>query len=66
MKILVNDEAIELATRATLSQLLEMLEQDLNGVAVAVNQNIVPQHDWRDYRLTDQDKVALFRAIAGG
>ncbi|MBD1391360.1 sulfur carrier protein ThiS [Neiella sp. HB171785] len=66
MKVEVNGEPVELSAQATLMQLLDVLQQDLSGVAIAVNQTIVPQHDWDDYLLQDRDNIAIFRAIAGG
>ncbi|GGA88298.1 thiamine biosynthesis protein ThiS [Neiella marina] len=66
MKIDVNGEPVELSAQATLAQLIDVLKQDVSGIAIAVNQTIVPQHEWDQYLLQDRDSIALFRAIAGG
>lgn len=66
MKIQINGEAQEFELTLTVSELLAKLEQDMAGVAIAINQNIIPQTEWASAQLQDGDQVALFRAIAGG
>lgn len=76
MKISINGERHELAESLTISELLQavmvtgkmvkVLTFELTGLALAVNQTIVPQEQWAHYSLSDGDEIALFRAIAGG
>lgn len=66
MKVDVNGQSIELVEGASLCALLTQLDQPQEGMALAVNQTIVPQGEWEAYRLHDGDTIALFQAIAGG
>jgi len=66
MQIRVNDEPVELTEQASLAELLTQLAQQPNGIAMAVNQTIVPRTAWASHRLNEGDSVALFQAIAGG
>ena len=61
-----NGERLELAAALTLQQLLEQQQQSPNGIAVVVNGNIVSRSDWANTLLSEQAKVKVFRAIAGG
>lgn len=66
MNITVNDEHYSLDMPVTLSQLLIQLEQPLIGVALAVNETIVPRENWETHFINDGDTILLFQAIAGG
>jgi sulfur carrier protein len=39
---------------------------DASGVAVAVNETVVPRGEWRSRRLTAGDVVEIIRAVQGG
>lgn len=66
MRVVLNDEALDLAEGTTLGQLLVTLEQDKPGVAVALNQQVVARSQWSVQQLTPNDNITLFHAIAGG
>lgn len=66
MQILLNEKILEISTALSLSALLSEHYTNQNGLAVAVNQQIIPKAQWADYALAENDKVAVFRAIAGG
>ncbi|MBM7456982.1 sulfur carrier protein [Oceanisphaera litoralis] len=66
MRVVLNDEALDLAEGTTLGQLLVTLEQDKPGVAVALNQQVVARSQWGEQQLTPNDNITLFHAIAGG
>ena len=36
------------------------------GVAVAVNNNIVPREEWRTYALHENDNIFIIKAVCGG
>ena len=48
------------------SALLTQLEQLQPGVALALNQHILPRDRWEDHLLQEGDRVLLFQVIAGG
>lgn len=66
MKITINGKSHNADAQLSVTELLTELEHDLAGVAIAVNQNIIPQTEWLTTLLEEGDEVALFRAIAGG
>ncbi|WP_435928219.1 sulfur carrier protein ThiS [Dryocola sp. BD613] len=66
MRIQFNDEPMQCADNLTLAKLLENLRLLKPGVALAINQTIVPRELWDDHLLRDGDQILLFQAIAGG
>ena len=58
MRLTVNDEARELAEGSSLQALLAELGLDAKkGLAVAVNQSVVPAREWCSTTLVDADAV---------
>lgn len=66
MQILVNDERVDCEAGEPLAALLSRLGWDKPGIALALNQQIVPQAQWADTLLQDGDSLLVFQAIAGG
>ena len=67
MTITVNDEVTSLVEPASLFELLVQLGlADRNGMAVAVNREVVPRHTWRECQLADGDGVTVIEATQGG
>ena len=50
----------------TLFVLLEQLGLSGQGMALAVNREVVPRQQWLHRRLHEQDRVDIVRAIGGG
>lgn len=65
MKIYLNQQALELDIQ-TLAELIAVQNLDPQGLAAAVNSQIVPRSEWAATALQEQDNIQLFRAIAGG
>lgn len=65
MKITVNGKEVE-TQAVTLSQLTEELALPAQGVAVAVNNRMVPRTDWADFPLTEGASVVVIKAACGG
>lgn len=66
MKLIINDESHHFDLPLTLLALLDHLNYQQNGSALAVNQVIIPRHNWSSHLLADGDNILLFQAIAGG
>ena len=68
MKILLNGEATEFETGATVQTALETLELPAagRGVAVAVDAEVVPRGEWSAHELQDGARIEVLRAIQGG
>jgi len=51
----------------TLQQLLQRLGQaDRRGVAVAINDTVVPRSQWREAAIGDGDRIEIVVAVQGG
>ena len=65
MKVTVNNREVE----TTASNLL-LLSQQLNlppaGIAVAVNNRIVPRAEWENFTIAKGDSLIIIKAVCGG
>ncbi len=67
MQILLNDQPREVAPRATLAALLaELGLAERKGVAVAINDAVVPRSAWAQRSLAEGERVLVIRATQGG
>ena len=66
MRILFNDEPLQCADGLTVAALLDQLGQLTPGVALALNQQILPREQWALVQVNDDDRILLFQVIAGG
>jgi len=67
MNIRVNDQARRVAPSATLHDLLrELALAERRGVAVAVNDTVVPRAEWPARALAEADRVLVIQAAQGG
>ncbi|WP_330985983.1 MULTISPECIES: sulfur carrier protein ThiS [Enterobacterales] len=66
MQILVNDEPTHYADGLSVAELMTTLDQDKPGVALALNQQILPRAKWERQPLREGDELVLFQVIAGG
>ena len=67
MKILFNSQPREVAEGGLLAQLLgELGLAQRRGVAVAVNDAVVPRSAWQNHQLADNDRVLVIQATQGG
>ncbi|QUX91994.1 thiamine biosynthesis protein ThiS [Marinomonas sp. A3A] len=65
MKIVLNDALYEFAGE-TLKDLLTQLDKSEQGIAIAINQQVVPKSLWRSTELNELSQVFIFESIAGG
>lgn len=66
MKLKVNGEEMETEAAISLRQLLERLGVPVDGVAVAVNQEVVPRGHQPQKFLVEGDRIEVIRAVGGG
>ena len=65
MKLKVNDKEVE--TGAThLSQFSQEQNLPATGIAIAVNQRMVPRTEWDSYALGEGDNILIIKAVCGG
>ena len=65
MTITINDRFMEVSA-ANLLELLEGQSMVQKGVAVAVNEVVVPKSNWKFHQLKEGDQILLIRAAQGG
>jgi sulfur carrier protein len=66
MNVIVNGAARELAEGTTLAEVVAGLTAAPTGVAVAVNDSVVPRGAWAATVLDDRDRVEVLTAVQGG
>jgi sulfur carrier protein len=68
MKLIVNGKEVEAASALSLEELLiQYLEPGkLDGIAVAVNGEVVPKGSWNERTLQADDRLEIIRAVQGG
>ncbi len=66
MQIIVNNKAMEMAEGSTLSTLAEALRLPEKGVAVAVNNQMIPREEWSATSLQEGVQVVVIKAACGG
>jgi sulfur carrier protein len=67
MNIIINQQPRDVPDQCSLEQLLiQVLGIPVAGLAVAVDQTVIPSTAWPAYILREADKVMLIRATQGG
>lgn len=65
MKLSVNNKEME-TQAATLEQLCEELKLPPKGIAVAVNNHMIPRTEWNSYTLKEGAQIVIIKAACGG
>ena len=65
MKIKVNNKEVETGAN-NLLQLSQQLELPQTGIAVAVNNHMVPRSEWEHFVLHEEDELIIIKAVCGG
>jgi sulfur carrier protein len=67
LRLQVNDQPHAVSAGTTLGQLLDQLGMGAGqGMAVAINNSVVPRAAWLKHRLTEGDDVLVIQATQGG
>lgn len=66
IRIKLNGEFREVKTGANLLVLLDELNLPQDGIAVAVNDRVIPRKDYLETQLQDSDQVEIIHAVGGG
>ncbi|PUZ29962.1 sulfur carrier protein ThiS [Chitinophaga costaii] len=67
MKIILNHQIEEVAEQACLHDIvLERLGEKQQGIAVAVNNIVIPRHARTQYVLQPNDNILIIQATQGG
>ena len=65
MKIKVNNKEVETGANYLL-QLSQQLELPQTGIAVAVNNRMVPRSEWEHFAIHEDDELIIIKAVCGG
>lgn len=66
MRVTVNGAIHELVTDETVAALVARFADPASGVAVAVNNAVVPRGCWTTTRLAPGDRIEMLTAVQGG
>lgn len=66
MKVQVNNKEVELSPSATITQLTTEMGLPTQGIAIAVNNKMIPRTDWDGFSLQENDKLVIIKAACGG
>jgi|Deesub1362B_J571_1020462.scaffolds.fasta_scaffold01224_3 sulfur carrier protein len=67
MTVFLNDKKIEFSGPLTLKEALEQQGiRQVRGIAVAVNDRVVPKSEWETYHLQENDRILVIQATQGG
>jgi len=67
VQVTINRESFVLPDTGTLADVLPLLDISRpDGIAIAVNDNVIPKGEWQQYKLQANDKVFVIRATQGG
>lgn len=65
MKLKVNNKEVETGAH-NLLKLSQEMNLPVNGIAIAVNQHMVPRTEWDSYTLNEGDSIIIIKAVCGG
>ncbi|ABG57531.1 sulfur carrier protein ThiS [Cytophaga hutchinsonii] len=67
MNVIVNNKTVELPDAAGINALLAQLNiTSPQGIAIAINEQVLPKSEWESCTLKNNDAVLLIRATQGG
>lgn len=67
MEITVNHQNYSVTEHCSLQQMLSVvIQQPIKGIALAVNETIIPKTNWETYLLNAGDQIILIKATQGG
>ena len=67
MNIYVNNKIQEIPGQPKITDALSSLNiVSQKGIAIAINNNVIPKSEWATHALQAEDKVTLIRATQGG
>lgn len=66
MKVQVNNKEVKITDASTITQLTEQLELPSQGIAIAVNNKMIPRTEWDKFVLYESDNLVIIKAACGG
>lgn len=67
MEVLVNNKLYAVQPATTVAALLQFIQlPSANGIAIAINNEVIPKTQWDQQTLQAADRVTIIRATQGG
>ena len=66
MKVILNDNPHEVAEGTTLGEFIESLEIQIQGIAIAINNEVIPKSEWSKITLINDMTLMMIHAVSGG
>jgi len=66
MNVILNDKAYQIAAETSLAAFVESLGLKPEGIAVAIDYEVVPKESWANTQLSENMELTLIQAVSGG
>ena len=67
MTISLNNQTVEIEAQQVLASLIsEQVGEKQNGIAVAINGQVVPKTSWTEVTINENDEILIIKATQGG
>lgn len=66
LTILVNESPVEIEESTNLFQLLEKTKIPIDGIAIAINNEIISKSNWAKQQFKNNDAILIIKATQGG
>lgn len=66
MKIKLNEETYEVESDTTLGTFIKSLDIQLQGIAVAIDYEVIPKDQWDNILLKEDTRIIMIQAVSGG
>lgn len=66
MNVFLNNQPFSFEQEKNLLSVLEELKISHDGIAIALNETVIPKSEWEKIQLKNNDKIILIKATAGG
>ncbi len=66
MTINVNNQTQTISENSTITMLLEQLNFESNGIAIAINNEIISKENWDQKLVHNNDQLTIIKATQGG
>jgi sulfur carrier protein len=66
MEVILNDKSYEVKENTSLADFVKSLGLKPEGIAIAINYEVVPKDQWPETILTDKMELMLIHAVSGG
>ncbi len=62
----VNNTSKTFSKDTTVVAMIDDLQIQSNGIAIAINNTIITKSEWENYKLSDNDTILIIRSTQGG